>query len=387
MRRLLYRRLIAPILSAHDSPEAVAGGVALGLGIGLTPTMGVQMPLAWLAATLCGASRVVAVALVWISNPLTILPMYYAQYVFGGWILDRSSISSFHDFSETWHAMAGMGALELLQTLSDTVAFPLLVGSGVCAVVGGCLSYPLALWWVRRRRRLRGLVPAGTMGADTRGTPRPRPDPGTVLLAATMLSVACTEGRGPIAQPGVPDERRVEIESTLRAGLSEELGLVALLVPEEEAGSGFAAERWRTRLGAAGQDVQLERLELLRIGGEGPLEFPQDGVLLTGTGDSGSSSNLIPSEVLDAASDPLTKARFGYGALPPLQPGEALRVTVILPSELAADPDLLLHSDRGELRLHMRTISSAALGEFRSDPGVEAFAELFGASEDTEGAE
>ena len=48
MIRWLHEKFLRPILSAHDSVEAVAGGVALGMGVALTPTLGVQMPIALL---------------------------------------------------------------------------------------------------------------------------------------------------------------------------------------------------------------------------------------------------------------------------------------------------------------------------------------------------
>jgi uncharacterized protein (DUF2062 family) len=98
----------------------------------------------------------VAVAMVWITNPLTVPPIAFANYHFGVWMLGRSPESWTFEPSLDW----------LLQQ-ADTVGLPLLVGSMATAVVAGLLTFCVAhlLWrWhivarFRRRRRVAtGLV-------------------------------------------------------------------------------------------------------------------------------------------------------------------------------------------------------------------------------------
>jgi len=75
------------ILHVDDSPERIARGLAVGLFIGYSPLMGIQMLLAWAAAALVRANKIVAVLCVWVSNPFTVIPIYYPSYLLGRWLI------------------------------------------------------------------------------------------------------------------------------------------------------------------------------------------------------------------------------------------------------------------------------------------------------------
>jgi uncharacterized protein (DUF2062 family) len=79
------------ILHVDDSPERIARGMAVGLFICYLPLIGIQMLLAWAAASLLRANKIVAVLCVWISNPFTIIPIYYPSYILGRWLFGFSS--------------------------------------------------------------------------------------------------------------------------------------------------------------------------------------------------------------------------------------------------------------------------------------------------------
>jgi uncharacterized protein (DUF2062 family) len=83
LKTLLYERLVRPILFVQDTPRSKAGGVALGVFIAFTPTVGIQMPIAFAAATIFGVNPPLAVAMAWITNPLTVPPIYYFEYRIG----------------------------------------------------------------------------------------------------------------------------------------------------------------------------------------------------------------------------------------------------------------------------------------------------------------
>lgn len=78
MRFLKFR-----ILQANDAPKAVAMGVSLGLFIAWTPILGIRMIVAFFFAIIFKANRVVAMAVVWVCNPLTYIPMWSAGYIVG----------------------------------------------------------------------------------------------------------------------------------------------------------------------------------------------------------------------------------------------------------------------------------------------------------------
>ena len=56
------RRLLRATLRSRHSPRQIAGGVAVGVFIGFTPTMGCQMITAGLVSTFLRLSRIPAVA-------------------------------------------------------------------------------------------------------------------------------------------------------------------------------------------------------------------------------------------------------------------------------------------------------------------------------------
>lgn len=91
--RLFYNRLVRPIFEIKDSPHSIALGLAVGLWISLTPTVGIQMTICLIVCTLIRANVLIAVAMCWISNPVTFIPMYYGYYRLGLVIMQDKPIS------------------------------------------------------------------------------------------------------------------------------------------------------------------------------------------------------------------------------------------------------------------------------------------------------
>ena len=77
------------ILHVDDTSQRIARGVAVGLWIAFTPLMGFHMILALAAATLLRANKALAMMLVWLSNPFTILPIYWPCYLLGRFLIGR----------------------------------------------------------------------------------------------------------------------------------------------------------------------------------------------------------------------------------------------------------------------------------------------------------
>ena len=70
----------------HLNRHSAAGAFAVGLFIAFVPVP-FQMLLAAGCAILFQVNLPLSVALVWLSNPVTMPPMFYATYVLGAWIL------------------------------------------------------------------------------------------------------------------------------------------------------------------------------------------------------------------------------------------------------------------------------------------------------------
>ncbi len=74
-------------LSGH--PREIALGFALGILVGMTPLMGIQMTIAAFLASLLGWNPISAAMGVWITNPVTAPAVYGVTYLLGANVLQR----------------------------------------------------------------------------------------------------------------------------------------------------------------------------------------------------------------------------------------------------------------------------------------------------------
>lgn len=79
----IVRFLEFRILHIQDSAHRIALGAALGILIAFMPVLGLHILLAIAMAFILRANKFVAIAMVWISNPLTFVPIYYSNYLIG----------------------------------------------------------------------------------------------------------------------------------------------------------------------------------------------------------------------------------------------------------------------------------------------------------------
>ncbi len=86
----IKRFFIYRVLHVDDTPHRIALGLAIGIFITWTPTIGLQMVLTVLLAALMRANKLVGVPFVWISNPITALPLYGFNFLVGRWVLPGS---------------------------------------------------------------------------------------------------------------------------------------------------------------------------------------------------------------------------------------------------------------------------------------------------------
>lgn len=138
----------------HLNRRSVASAFAVGLFFAWWPVP-FQMLLAAAGAILFRANLPISVGLVWVTNPLTMPPMFYFAYVLGAWLLDTPEMA-FH-FEPT---------VEWLTTGLQHIWKPFLTGCLVMAVVSALVSYfAVSMSWRysiikrRHRRRYRYLKP------------------------------------------------------------------------------------------------------------------------------------------------------------------------------------------------------------------------------------
>lgn len=154
-----------PLLRSRHSGEFTARGVANGVFWGLTPTVGLQtleIVATWFVSRKllrADSSLVQALIWVWVNNPVTMVPMYYAFYLTGLWLTGAAGgTTGYAAFLAIWDR-PDASWLELVSHAASTVGVPTLVGCVPYAVVGSALSYRWSILVINRRRaRLMGRV-------------------------------------------------------------------------------------------------------------------------------------------------------------------------------------------------------------------------------------
>ena len=124
----------------RGSPRALAGGTAIGVFIGLTPTMPLHTILIILLALLTRTSAVAGIIFSWlVCNPLTYLPIYYLSAVIGNHItpyeLNLEKVQALLD-----HVLAA-GSFRKSLTIVMELGYEALT---VMIAGGFCLALPLA---------------------------------------------------------------------------------------------------------------------------------------------------------------------------------------------------------------------------------------------------
>ncbi|MEZ8823031.1 DUF2062 domain-containing protein [Vibrio sp. 10N.261.55.A7] len=109
--------------------RSAAGAFAVGLFMAFVPLPS-QMLMAAGLAIACGVNLPLSVALVWISNPITMPVMFYCAYKVGAVALNVPA-QSFH-FELSW---------EFLLTQMHTIGPPFLLGCLICGIVAAMIGY------------------------------------------------------------------------------------------------------------------------------------------------------------------------------------------------------------------------------------------------------
>lgn len=174
------RELLRTLLILDDTNHSIALGTAIGMAIGLTPTVGIQMIIvvvvAFLTHKLFHFNRMAAIVAVYVSNPITMIPLYWFLYKVGACFVESNvtheefaAIFTYNGLGEWW---------ETVVALVVKIGWPLLIGTAIVAPLGGLLTYPLMRWL------LYYLKPA-------------RPEPDSAQPPAAEVSPAVAPGSDP----------------------------------------------------------------------------------------------------------------------------------------------------------------------------------------------
>lgn len=156
----LLLRALRSIVTLKGSPEAIALGTAIGVLIAFTPTIGFQMLLGAFIATLVGASRPAAMVPAFITNPVTIPPVYAFTYWLGRFMWRGPSVAEV--YSRLVGTVRALGRLSWYEFSSQFAQFlkmgadvfvAMMIGGVIVGGILGAASYPLVLHAVRAYRR------------------------------------------------------------------------------------------------------------------------------------------------------------------------------------------------------------------------------------------
>lgn len=147
------KELAVRVLHTDDTPHKIAWGLAIGVLVAWTPTIGIQMAVAGTLAWILRGNVTAAVAIVWISNPYTAAPIYYFNYLVGYWLVGGAWLdwNWFRDLLTP----AGRGYWEYLVYAYRQLASvfgPMFLGSLVAGLPLAIGSYVLTYKGVRRFR-------------------------------------------------------------------------------------------------------------------------------------------------------------------------------------------------------------------------------------------
>jgi len=154
LREHKHLRILGPLLEdpnlLHLNRRSVSGAFSVGLFIAFVPVP-FQMLLAAMAAILIRVNLPISVALVWVSNPITMPPLFYFAYKLGAWAMGVPELD--FDFELSFHWLG-----ERLVLIWEPFLFGCFLVGTALAVIGGVgmrylWRYSVVQNWNQRKAR------------------------------------------------------------------------------------------------------------------------------------------------------------------------------------------------------------------------------------------
>ncbi len=125
----------------HLTKHSVAGASFIGVFCAFLP-IPFQTILAGLLAIIFKKNLPLSIILVFITNPLTMAPIFYVNYLVGNLIVGSTADA---------HLINTENINQWFMTNLDSIGLPLLIGSLVCGLTLGIISYfSIHQFWVRK---------------------------------------------------------------------------------------------------------------------------------------------------------------------------------------------------------------------------------------------
>jgi hypothetical protein len=179
--RKARRFVVRKVLHAGDTPHAVAMGTAIATFVAFLPLIGLQTILAVAVAALFRANKAICVPVVWISNPVTLVPMYGACFGLGRFLMTGALPRHEPKVLADLELHSGLSFFEMgfwrdLANRLVGLGVELWVGCVVLGLVFAPVAYGVMRWIVStyRERRRRALLRKSLLAGDVQsGFPAP----------------------------------------------------------------------------------------------------------------------------------------------------------------------------------------------------------------------
>jgi len=171
------RERLRALLQLDDTPRSIGRGVFWGTFISWLPLLGLQTVLAVALPTLFGGNRLACMTVTWVlPNPLTLVPMFWLDYLAGSALLGALGVAL-----EPWTRerlellFQHLGTLGLGDAFGELAATglallgPMLLGGALVGIVTGALLSAIVYASLTKRRERQH---------ENDRTPRPAPSPG-----------------------------------------------------------------------------------------------------------------------------------------------------------------------------------------------------------------
>jgi len=120
----------------HFNRRSVSGAFAVGFFCAFIP-LPFQMVIAAAFAILSRVNLPISVSLVWLTNPVTMPPIFYSAYKVGAYIMGQEAITSDYKLTAEWFT-------EQLHLIWQ----PFLLGCLLCGIISALIAYtPIRLLW------------------------------------------------------------------------------------------------------------------------------------------------------------------------------------------------------------------------------------------------
>lgn len=169
--RRAFRYRLQRIARMRGSPHQLAGGVALGTALALTPWVGLHFVFAFLLAKLFRVSLPLALGFTLLNNPWTLPLVMVSGYELGRALLGDSQVGLPPVEAISWNYLLHDGEVLLV---------PLTMGSTPLALFGFCLIY----WPLKRKVARMQAERRAKLDARRAAILAMRPDETTIIPAS-----------------------------------------------------------------------------------------------------------------------------------------------------------------------------------------------------------